>query len=61
MTGGGYSVRAKRNRTAIRGQTFNLATDFVPQQRYWWEGKGMKVPDAKIFMQRFERGESRDN
>ncbi len=52
MTGGGYSVRAKRNRTAIRGQTFNLATDFVPQQRYWWEGNGVKVPDAKLFMQR---------
>jgi competence protein CoiA len=52
MTGGGYTRRMKRHRTAIRGDMLNLATDFVPQQRYWWEGNGIKVPDAKLFMHR---------
>jgi len=37
MTAGGYSKRSKRYRTAIRGETLNLATDFVPRERYWWE------------------------
>ncbi|HEX5399048.1 MAG TPA: hypothetical protein VFY06_08375, partial [Verrucomicrobiae bacterium] len=52
MTAGGYSQRLKRHRTAVQCGTFNLATDFVPRQRYWWEGNGVKVPDAKLFMQR---------
>lgn len=52
MTGGGYSHRLKRVRTAVRGSTLNLATDFAPKQRYWWEGNGVKVPDAKIYIQR---------
>lgn len=52
MSAGGYSRRSKRYRTAVRGQIFNLATDFVPKERYWWEGNGLKVPDAKLFMQR---------
>ena len=51
MTGGGYSKKLKRSRTAVRGRTFNLATDFAPHQREWWEGNGIKVPDAKLFMQ----------
>jgi len=54
MTGGGYSRRSKRYRAAIRGRTFNLATDFVPRERNWWAGGGLKIPDAKLFMQRFE-------
>jgi len=53
MTAGGYSRRLKRQRTAVRGQTFNLATDFVPRERLWWEGNGVKVPDAKLFMERY--------
>jgi competence protein CoiA len=52
MTGGGYSRKSKRHRTAVRGQPLNLATDFAPKQRYWWEGNGIKVPDAKLFMDR---------
>jgi competence protein CoiA len=52
ITRGGYSRRSKRYRTANRGETLNLATDFVPKDRYWWEGNGLKVPDAKLFMQR---------
>jgi len=52
MTAGGYSRKSKRYRTAVREETFNLATDFAPKQRYWWEGNGLKVPDAKLFMQR---------
>jgi competence protein CoiA len=47
--GGGYSRKSKRYRTAVRGRTFNLVTDFAPKQRYWWEGNGIKVPDAKLY------------
>jgi competence protein CoiA len=52
MTGGGYVRRSKRHRTAMRGKILNLVNDFVPSQRYWWEGNGVKVPDAKLFIQR---------
>jgi competence protein CoiA len=54
MTGGGYSRRSKLHRTAVRGEMFNLATDFVPRNRDWWEGNGITIPAAKIFMQRYE-------
>ena len=50
MTGGGYSRKSKRYRTAVRGAAVNLATDFVPKQRYWWEGNGLKIPDAKLYI-----------
>jgi hypothetical protein len=50
MTGGGYSQRSTRYRTPVRGRTHNLATDFIPKQRYWWEGNGLKIPDAKLFI-----------
>lgn len=50
MTSGGYSHRLKRARTAVRVATLNLATDFMPKQRYWWEGGGVKVPDAKLYL-----------
>ena len=50
MTGGGYSRRSKRYRTAVRGRTFNLAADFVPRDRDWWEGHGFTIPAAKLFM-----------
>lgn len=59
MVGGGYTRRSKRYRRAVRGSTYNLATDFVPQERLWWEGGGLKVPDAKLFMQH-PFGPSRD-
>jgi competence protein CoiA len=52
MTAGGYSRRSKRHRTAVRGETLNLVSDFVPKERFWWEGNGTKVPDAKLFMHR---------
>jgi competence protein CoiA len=51
VTGGGYTLRSKRHRTAVRGEPLNLVTDFGPKERYWWEGNGVKVPDAKLFMQ----------
>lgn len=57
MTAGGYSQRLKRHRTAVREETLNLATDFAPRQRFWWEGGGLKVPDAKLFMHRGQRWE----
>ncbi len=50
MSGGGYARRFKRHRTPIRGETLNLATDFVPKERYWWQGDGFAVPDAKLFI-----------
>jgi competence protein CoiA len=49
-TAGGYCSKSKRHCTAVRATTLNLATDFGPKQRYWWEGNGVKVPDAKLFM-----------
>lgn len=52
MTGGGYSRRSERYRTPVRGATLNLVKDFVPKARLWWEGGGLKVPDAKILMER---------
>ncbi len=51
-TAGGYSRRSKRYRRAVRGETLDLVADFVPRERYWWEGNGVKVPDAKLFMER---------
>jgi competence protein CoiA len=50
MTGGGYSRRSKRHRTATRGKTFDLVADFESKDRLWWEGNGIKVPDAKLFI-----------
>lgn len=52
VTAGGYSRRSSRHRTAVREARFNLAIDFAPRERFWWEGKGIKVPDAKLFMNR---------
>jgi len=36
-TAGGFGRRSKRHRTPIRGSTFNLAIDFGPKNRDWWE------------------------
>jgi len=52
MTAGGYSQRSKRYRTPVRGRTFNLATDFGPRNRDWWEGNGIVVPAAKLYIDR---------
>jgi competence protein CoiA len=49
VTAGGYSQRSKRHRTAVRGDTLNIATDFGPKQRYWWRGNDFTLPDAKLF------------
>ncbi|MEP6757521.1 MAG: hypothetical protein ABJA67_18615 [Chthonomonadales bacterium] len=49
LTAGGYSQRSKRHRTAVRGDILNIATDFGPKQRYWWQGNGFTLPDAKLF------------
>lgn len=50
MTAGGYSRKSARYRTPVRGETLNLSRDFGPKERFWWEGNGIKVPDAKLFM-----------
>jgi competence protein CoiA len=57
MTGGGYSHRSKRYRTSIRGKTLNLVNDFIPCERDWWEGGGLTIPSAKLFMGKFEQPE----
>lgn len=51
-TRGGYTLRSKRYRTTVRGNILNLATDFSPKERFWWGGNGLKVPDAKLFMEK---------
>ena len=53
ITAGGYSRRSKRHRTAVRGETLNLVRDFVPKERDWWEGNGITMPFARIFIERF--------
>ena len=58
ITAGDYSQRLKRHRTAVREKTLNLARDFGPKQRYWWEGNGIKVPDAKLYMHREDEGKT---
>jgi len=50
ITASGYTRRSKRYRTAIRGRTFNLATDFGPRNRDWWEGKDITIPAAKLYV-----------
>ncbi len=52
QVGGGYSKRLKRYKTPVREDTLNIATDFVPKERFWWSGGGLTVPDAKIFVHR---------
>jgi competence protein CoiA len=52
ITAGGYSRRSKRHRMAIRDGTLNLVKDFVPKDRDWWEGNGITIPFAKLFMER---------
>jgi len=52
MTAGGYSRRSKRYCTPVRGRTFHLVTDFGPRNRDWWEGKGITVPAAKLYIDR---------
>jgi len=52
ITAGGYAWKSERYRRPVRGATLNLATDFVPHERHWWEGGGIKVPDAKLFIGR---------
>jgi len=61
MSGGGYVSKSKRYRTAVRCETLNIATDFAPRERYWWEGGGIKIPDAKLFMHRNSQMRSSTN
>jgi competence protein CoiA len=53
---GGHSQRSKRYRTAVRGKTLSLAKDFIPKDRDWWEGNGIIIPFAKLFMHRHSIG-----
>lgn len=55
-TANGYTRRSKRHRTAVREKLLNLATDFIPKERLWWEDGSIGVPDAKLFTAaRFDR------
>jgi competence protein CoiA len=49
VTAGGYSVRSKRYKTPVRGKMLNLLKDFGENERYWWTGNGVTVPDAKLY------------
>jgi len=55
MAAGGYATRSVRFRKPRRGETLNLARDFVPRTRFWWKSGGVKVPDAKLFMGPWKR------
>lgn len=61
MTAGGFTRRSKRLRVPVRGRTLNLAKDLMPRERLWWEGGGLKVPDAKLYIENsitaFSRGD----
>jgi len=49
----GFTRRLKQSRTPVRERKLHLVRDFAPKHRYWWEGNGIVVPDAKLFMERF--------
>jgi competence protein CoiA len=51
ITRGGYSKRSERYRRAVRGEMLNFANDFGPKERFWWEGGGLKCPDAKLWLE----------
>jgi hypothetical protein len=53
MSAGGYTQRSKRYRTPIRQRTLNLATDFHPKDRDWWDGNGIAIPFAKLYLERW--------
>jgi len=57
MTAGGYNRKSKRYRTPERGQTFNLAKDFVRCDIDWWKGGDLIVPKAKLFVDKTMRHE----
>ncbi|MGV3772118.1 MAG: competence protein CoiA [Verrucomicrobiales bacterium] len=48
----GFTRRLKKVRTPIPGKVLHLVNDFAPRLRYWWEGEGVKVPDARLFMEK---------
>jgi hypothetical protein len=39
---------------SVLGEELNLVKEFVPKQRYWWEGNGLKVRDAKLYLHHYE-------
>ncbi len=52
LTGGGYSRKSKRYRSAIRNRMLNLAMDFIPQERNWWAGQNLTVASARLYIDR---------
>jgi competence protein CoiA len=50
MTARAYSRRSKRYRSPARERILNLAKDFIPKDREWWEGADLTVPATKLFM-----------
>jgi competence protein CoiA len=45
----GYSKRSKRYRSPVRRDILNLAKDFITKERESWNGKDLKIPNAKLF------------
>jgi competence protein CoiA len=48
----GFSRRYRRFRRASRGELLNLVKDFVPRVRKRWQGRGIQVPEAALFIHR---------
>jgi competence protein CoiA len=57
MNTGGYTRKSKRWRAPVRGETLNLATDFVPRQREWWKGGDLTIPFAKLYIGRHKNSD----
>jgi competence protein CoiA len=47
--GGGYIRLSKRYKTAIRGDTLDLLTDFAARERDWWKSGDTEIPPAKLY------------
>jgi competence protein CoiA len=52
MRAGGYRRKSKRYRLPIRGKNLNLAGDFIRSDREHWESKIIKIPPAKLYVDR---------
>lgn len=55
MTAGGYARKSSRYRVPVRGETLNIARDFVPKDHERWKGDGFAIPFAKLFIDRHGR------
>lgn len=57
----GFTRRMKRWRTPVRNRILHLLRDFEPRTRSFWEGSGVVVPDAKLFMEKSRNDQSKNS